>query len=340
MPLTQSKTYYTDNDASWSNTTTSTLMMASQVLAVQQALCGTILNTNAPSSAYWTVDYSCDGTTAGTAGDAVNRWTDATKVIRSSGAVAHSWTVLKHATLGYWLLIDYTGSADYNWKLYISKSAFTGGTTTAAPTSTVSALCETITLWDASDVTAAAGKLSKTVDAAGRFVLLWGKTGAAKAKASMGLVALSGGYVSDTMQDVLFCDVGTTTNPPLHVSQNNWRGSTRSMISRNYNNTVTVACSPLALCPSNASSADFLGSTMNGVDQQDGRYIDYPVRVGIVQSAATYGDKGLLLDWSWAPYNSSSSTLTQNQMALNSGNAPIHVLVGSSWVPWNSQPTW
>lgn len=341
MPLSQSKTYYSDNGAAWSDITTSTRMLASMLLSIQQAICGTILNTNAPGSSYWTVDYSCDGTTAGTAGDGVNRWTDATKVIRASGAVAHSWTVLKHTTLGYWLLIDYSSTTDYQAKFLIAKSAFTGGSTTAAPTSTTSAQAENTAFWSSADTAAAAGKTSKTVDAAGRFVILLGKTGASKPLCAIGLVALSGGYSSDQMADVFFLDSGSTTNPPCHANQNAWRASsTRAMISRNYNNTVAVACVPLALCHNTSSGSDFLGATMNGPDQQDGKYIDYPIRVAVVQSASHYGDKGLMLDWSWAPYGSASSTLTPNQMAEDSGGTPTHLLVGSCWVPWNSQPSW
>jgi hypothetical protein len=340
MALAQTKTYTNDNNSAWTNTTTASLMFASMLLAIQQALCNTILTTSMPAGATWTVDSSCDGTTAGTSADGVNRWTDSTKVIRSSGAVAHSWMVLKHATLGYWLLIDYSGSADYNVKLWLGKAAFTGGTTTAAPTSTASAQTGTTAFWTSSDVVAAAGKISKCVDATGRFTLLWGKTGAGKAISAMGLTQCVGGYSGDTTPDVLWLDAGTTTNPPCHANQNSWRTTTtQAMVSRNWNNTAAVICSPLAYCGNNASGTDFIAGTMNGPDAQDGKYIDYPIRVGVF-TASNIADKGVLQDWSWAPYGSSSSTLAQNTMAENSGGTPTHILIGSCWIPWNTQPTW
>lgn len=339
MALAQTKTYYTDVNSAWTDVSTSTRMLASMLLAIQQALCNTILTTSMPAGGTWTVDSSCDGTTAGTAADGVNRWTDATKVIRANGAVAHSWMVLKHATLGYWLLIDYNGAADYNVKMWLGKAAFTGGTTTAAPTVATSVQTGTTTFWSSADTTAAAGKISKTVDATGRFTLLWGKTGSAKATGAMGLTQCVGGYASDTTPDVLWLDSGTTTNPPCHANQNSWRvTSSPAMVSRNWNNTVAVNCSPLAFSANNSAGTDFLGGSMNGPDAQDGKYIDYPIRVAVT-TAANFADKGVMQDWSWAPYGSTSSTLAQNTMAEVAGT-PTHILIGSCWIPWNTQPSW
>lgn len=340
MPLPQSQTFYTDNNSAWTDVTTSTRMLASMVLSVQQALCGTILNTNAPGSSFWTIDYSCDGTTAGTAGDGVNRWTDATKVIRASGAVAHSWMVLKHTTLGVWLLIQYNGTNDYNWKLFLAKNAFTGGSTTVAPTSTSGTQCEVVTFWSSSDVTAAAGKISKTVDASGYWHLLLGKTGVGKVGLSVGFQPVAEPVSGDTWPFVLWCDWGSTTNPPLMSSQNNWRNaSTRAMISRNNTATTSCAMAPLDLCHSTSAGTSFL-TLVSDVDHADGKHIDYPVYLGIVQGATTYSHKGLLKDFRWTAWTASSTHLSQNTMAENSSGTPTHLLVGSTWVPWNTQPTW
>lgn len=83
----------------------------------------------------WTCVGSSDHTTA--ALDGVNRWVSANLIPAVTGT-AHSWIVLHNSTLGLYWLIDYiSGSAGYYLcSMSISKSAFTGGTTLTAPTST------------------------------------------------------------------------------------------------------------------------------------------------------------------------------------------------------------
>lgn len=99
---------------------------------------GTVLTP--PTLGLWTVDYSCDSVTAGTAGDAVDRWTTFANIIRAVAGVAHSWMVLKSPTglCGngpYYCILDASGSSDTLFlNLIFSKTAPTGGTTTARPT--------------------------------------------------------------------------------------------------------------------------------------------------------------------------------------------------------------
>lgn len=83
----------------------------------------------------WTCYYSCDGTTAGAAGDGVNHWTDYTKVVQAGTGSAHSWIVLYNATLGLYRIID-ANNATNNLRESFSKVAPTGGTTTSGPVTT------------------------------------------------------------------------------------------------------------------------------------------------------------------------------------------------------------
>lgn len=83
----------------------------------------------------WTIDSMCDGTTAGTAGDGVNRWgttfTPANQVYAAEGS-AHSWAVLHHSGLGLYLVINLTNGT-YQASFSVSKTQPTGGTTTNRP---------------------------------------------------------------------------------------------------------------------------------------------------------------------------------------------------------------
>lgn len=94
------------------------------------------------TSGLWTTYYSCNGTTAGTANDGVDRWsttfTAANLVRNSSTSGARSWFVLKSPdALGpIYMTVDYIGANDSTAAFYFSKSAPTGGSTTARPTAT------------------------------------------------------------------------------------------------------------------------------------------------------------------------------------------------------------
>lgn len=85
----------------------------------------------------WTERYSCDGTTAGTAGDGVNRWSVDANLVWGTGA--HSWQVIRQTGLATnaELCIDLNSAGSGTITLVYSQSAgFTGGTTTARPTAT------------------------------------------------------------------------------------------------------------------------------------------------------------------------------------------------------------
>lgn len=88
----------------------------------------------------WDMDYSCDGTTAGTPGDGVDRiGSDKAKwVFTTGGSSARSWVVLENSVTGMEILISGFGSINGERPhIYVSWSAgFTGGSTTANPSAT------------------------------------------------------------------------------------------------------------------------------------------------------------------------------------------------------------
>ncbi len=87
----------------------------------------------------WTVYYSCDGVTAGSPGDLVDRWGttyDRTKLVVAADGVAHSWTVLKSSTTpALYLILDYSNGSSLttSGRLLMSKDAPTDGSVTNAP---------------------------------------------------------------------------------------------------------------------------------------------------------------------------------------------------------------
>lgn len=84
-----------------------------------------------------TVRYSCNGTTAGTAGDGIDRWAATTDLVW--GATTRSWIVFRQAGIGatFEFLIDLNnGNSAYGTFVISPAAGFTGGTTTARPTAT------------------------------------------------------------------------------------------------------------------------------------------------------------------------------------------------------------
>ena len=96
----------------------------------------------------FTIGYSCNGSTAGTANDGVDRWAAIADVVFGNPGATHSWVVLKQPAIaaGFQILISASAEADsagvaYATQLaisiYVSRSAgFTGGSKTARPTAT------------------------------------------------------------------------------------------------------------------------------------------------------------------------------------------------------------
>jgi hypothetical protein len=87
----------------------------------------------------WTLYASSDSVTAGT--DSTDRWQlagpyDGTKIVRGASTAAHSWIVLKspYVNGSYWyLIISFNTSNDLYIKISWSKTAPSGGSTTATP---------------------------------------------------------------------------------------------------------------------------------------------------------------------------------------------------------------
>lgn len=84
----------------------------------------------------WTVIGSSDGTTAGL--DAVDRWAADANLVFANAGSAHSWIVLQQtgisATFQMLIALDSNGIG-YTCTINVSHVAFTGGSTTANPTS-------------------------------------------------------------------------------------------------------------------------------------------------------------------------------------------------------------
>lgn len=106
----------------------------------------------------WVVQYSCDSSTAGSAGDLVDRWTTDANLTWANPGSAHSWIVLRQTGIAtnfeICIALNSASSIPSSISLVVSPSAgFTGGTTTARPTATDEVVVISQTGWGASAAT-------------------------------------------------------------------------------------------------------------------------------------------------------------------------------------------
>lgn len=134
------RNYWTQSNQPFASTTTAGAMFQSALFILKQSLInsasgGTTSGTRV-STSNWTVLGSSNSTTA--ALDATDRWTTYTNIVQANNGTAHSWIVLRNSTLGYDLLLDANSSTTTTGRIAVAPSSttFTGGSTTAGPTST------------------------------------------------------------------------------------------------------------------------------------------------------------------------------------------------------------
>lgn len=170
-----SRLWYEDVNVAASDVSTAALLAKSLLWGWKALLRGQITGTNGvngapPAGSRWTCEGSSDSATAGM--DAVDRWGatfDATKLVRNTAGNAHSWIVLKSpAAMGpLYLLLDWSTGGDNTITIKASNAAFTGGSTTAAPTSTKSWGYDARPFNDGSSTVG--HKLHRVTDADGNF---------------------------------------------------------------------------------------------------------------------------------------------------------------------------
>lgn len=330
------RVWYTDMNVALADTSTTQRVSQSIIWGLKALLVGNITGTNGaagahPSSARWTVLGSSDGTTAGL--DGTDRWGasfDATKLVRASSG-AHSWIVLRSPTaMGtyYYLTLDYLTSADANVIVVVSKTAPTGGTTSARPTSVdewvhvSTALNENVAL---------AHNLNITRDASGNFWFIVSRTGAGRFVAGVAFQTLTDQrLVSDAYPVLSIVDYnGNTTagtTGPFHTVSSALLGAASK--GRSPTGAGVGQVGPLGYKYATAGN-DFLNAYGANAD---GAYDGAEVLVG--SSIASYfGIRGRLPD----VYMSGGLT-PQGCVQPLTGDVE-RVFCGSLWLPFTVAPT-
>lgn len=114
------------------------------------------------SSSPWACRYSSDGTTAGTAGDLVDRWSSITTLVWAAAGSNHSWIVLRQTGIGSTaeICIDLSNGTSSNATIVFSPGGFSGGSLTARPTAADELVLLSNTTWLTSTGSAFTGVVS------------------------------------------------------------------------------------------------------------------------------------------------------------------------------------
>lgn len=178
--------WYTEGNTALADVSTSAQVAKSLLLDLMQLPTGLVTGdrgvNGAPPSGSKSVHFaSCDSSSVSTiVGSGGNLITDVSKVVRGSGGSVRSWGVIRLPStctaLGvpWYFGWHYNGGSDGTYELFMSKTAPTGGTTTARPTATdeVAMTAPVFT-----DLTASTHRAHLITDALGNFVVLFAQGG-------------------------------------------------------------------------------------------------------------------------------------------------------------------
>lgn len=277
-------------------------------------------------SGKWSMYYSCDGTTAGTAGDGVDRWTssfDATKMVFNSPGSNHSWAVLTQTISGtaWYIYLDYNTTGAYLASFGMSQAAPTGGSATNRPTATDEVFNSNWTNFQFSRFTSTtmmAGLLSTTGDFA--FMMQEPGNNLGYPNAGWFWQIPMETKAADTWPAVMWMQQGTNPWQRTGFASHAWWSS------RKFDGSAVILLAPLRGAITN--SDPFFASTFGGVpDGADSLWDDLPIYV-VCPTSGSQTLKGRLADFKWAPESLLNGFIEPDP------SAPTSMVIGNVWTPW------
>jgi hypothetical protein len=316
-------------------------------------------------SGRWTVVGSSDGVTA--ALDAVDRWRGtpytgnfadvgtAAKLVRAASGTPHSWVVLKSPdALGpYYLILDYSTSADNRIAVIYSKATPTGGSITARPTATDEWVHESFAPGQVSEIRLNDGStvvchVSGAVSSIGDFFLFGARQGSLFAQSAFWAIMPADAQPEDTYK-IVTLSVYNNDNLFGVLRMSSGNNLIQEQLNDGSNSLVTCMLTRRTDIAGKAAvrSYDYgtiatTGTTGNRLEVQSGfqaadsianRRRRLPLFLQAFNVTPTYwACKGRLPDIYWA------MTDTQGQVAPDPGTVE-HVQIGNTWLPMPEAPS-
>jgi hypothetical protein len=275
----------------------------------------------------WTVAGSSDGVTAGMDGvDRLGAAFDPAKIVQGTAGSAHSWIVLFSPVMnGYqWsMCIDLNSATAGCYSVIFARSAFTGGTNAARPTS--------VDEWvpaNGAALMSTAGltqRLHGAISSTGDF-FLWSARlgGGGYAEFFLAAIAPVGVHAADQFPLYTACAVQVSGEAP---SQAFLGGATASIITRN--GAAVASCYAQISFPSLTPAVDLLS----------GRLLDVPAWVMVRNVAnTTLHARGRLPDMGVTPSLAGAVSCPTGSVIRDGANAIAYTTVGALIVPFDSAP--
>jgi len=250
-----------------------------------------------PTQSGWTGTYTVVSSSDGAAFGATDYWAypfDSADIVQATAGSNHSWVVLSRSIGGvtWHIIIDCDRATTYYFDIVIAKTAPTGGSLTARPTSTDEVVYSNQQFMPDSSGQYAHGAL--TTD--GMFLFMNSAGGQTLPRFGWFLQGLAAAKAADLYPVVSYLayDAG---NGPFYranlASATYWRA-------RKFDGTTTLSIGALAMgCSAVPLTAGWVMESML-VDGTVGKFADLPIFVaGTV--AGNYSLKGRLYDLRWAP---------------------------------------
>lgn len=292
----------------------------------------------------WTVVMSSGYSSGSWQAGAADYWDDETSLgWGTAGADDHSWIVFRSpsgfVSGGYvYLLIDCQGATVTSARLEWASAAFSGGSTTTCPTTTVGQ-----TLGSSSPVQynrtgwPMEAEWHGVRNTVGDFVFLSSRKTAGYAHLAWGALSTTGYETGDTYGATLFCNYNDTTPGALGRTQLH-PATTRRVTAFWTSGAVTDTSNQCWVGPAFANVAtgawvlDSVDS--NGSDINASTYYGYPVEIWSLGSGKI-ARRGKLVDILWSP---SDSSIVQGT-GVPSDASPERQIVGHVYLPFATKLT-
>jgi hypothetical protein len=294
-------------------------------------------------SGLWTCYYSCDGSTAGTAGDGVDRWTSTftpSKIVVNSPGSAHSWFVLHSSALGIYVCIDVNnglGSGGQYVSISMSKVAYTGGSTTARPTSTGEVISSTSFYGTANQTQIQNGNqvnhhVHGRIETGGQFIILFSRDGSGFANFACEVRALTETRSGETHNAWLFTEYNDSTGIYKRTAQLSVCSATSPVtassgwIGRTADTTAVVNAG--VSYPQVSIGA--VNADIPSTDATDGKVGDDLMRL-YASTTGAKSKRGRLQDSWWC-----HDAVAQASTEPTTGPPFVRAVIGNRLIPWHA----
>lgn len=275
----------------------------------------------------WVLAGSSDAVTAGLdTTDRLGSTWDASKWVRAAAGTAHTWFVLRSPTLGVYLCLDLSGTSDnYPSSITWAKTAFTGGSVTARPTSTDEVAIYTAAATFVLAVDATPHRAHIVVSSSGDFHFLVSKNGLNAPNVWFSICKLMNPKTLDQYPWISIWQVNTGATGVLTTAALSANLSQRC---RHYTGgAVSVVASGIL----STQAGTLLAAWPAGGDVVDHTYPDLPVTAWITD-ANMQSAKGRWPDLGFAPATLANGT-------PEDATPCARIKLDGCWVPFTVAPT-